>query len=138
MHQLWAKFVAVLLFGTMVSVAGFCPCRQAECSMAIKPSPVQATHSCCHKNREQSKQQPNHSQSNPSHKCANCRLAVTANVAPANAHRATLHAMPIAIAPPSMQSPIAVPMLAMLAAAEHVPGPPLLGDLFHNSCLLTI
>lgn len=139
MYGLSSKILAVMLAGMMAWSVGVCPCGKAECAMAAQPArddPNPKT--CCHKSATQSHKPTDGSHSNSQHRCANCLAASTANRPSSGGHEITFNFMPAIL--PLAAMPVIPPSIAaaLLMPAEDVPIPPLLQDLFHSSCLLTV
>lgn len=139
MYRLSSRILAVMLAGMMAWSVGVCPCGKAECAMMAQPArndPKPKT--CCHKSAPQSDKATDGSQSNSQHRCANCLAASIANRPSSGGHEITFHFMPALLPPAAM--PVNPPSIAaaLLMPAEDVPIPPLLRDLFHSSCLLTV
>ena len=128
----WPKFVAVLLAVTFTGAAHVCLCAgmgEKAAASATSTDP----HACCKQGDEQAPAAP--ADEDP---CENCNaqhpLTITvpekASVAPA----------PAVIALYALESPFAQVFvgLANHPSTDDVPIPPLLRDLVHTSCQLTV
>ena len=138
MHGFSSRILAVMLAGVMAVSAGVCPCAKAECRMPAAGPARDQDHSCCRKSALRPKSQTDDSHARSSHRCANCVTASLADRPSQDNPAIGLSVMPV------MMMSLGMPTVHALLAApghigrEHVPGPPLLADLFHSSCLLTV
>ena len=137
MLGLSSRIFAVMLATMVAWSIGVCPCAKAQCTATVQPVATQA-HSCYHKSTEPSPRQSDGSGSTPHHRCANC-------VASSIANRPSLddHMIGVSLAP-SLLPPVPLPVIApstatpSLISSAGILIPPLLQDLFHTSCLLTV
>lgn len=74
----------------------------------------------------------------PAEPCPHCKSPQASDRSSTDRHEITLNPASIALlAGPSVSAPVAL-AVAAIRLAESVPIPPLLHDLFHQSCLLTV
>jgi hypothetical protein len=130
------KFIAPFLTCVMLSASSLCACMTSRCEFIfLRPLPNAARTTLCHGACGQQ------SQSTPAPgaptRCTSCQLNITADRADMAKHLlAQQHLGTLVDLTAVVDTPILLPVRGR--TSEHSPAPPILTDLFHTFCLLTV
>jgi uncharacterized paraquat-inducible protein A len=136
MDGLVSKFLAVVLAVVMAGSTGVCACASAgTCGMMVQRK--EAKPACHHCGKADAKK--GSSKSSQQQSCPSCRMTNMADrPAVSQEHAAAMHFLAVAIMPAPLPVGMGLVQAVIVGTREGIPRPPLLCDLFHSSCLLTI
>jgi hypothetical protein len=138
MRVIWAKITAVLLSLTVAGAAHACLCIGGmPKAPGAEAAPAEADpHACC-----KAKQRPNAPESPaPNDPCRDCNLRnpLTLSVPEQGTMPPAPELAPVFLAGHDLADASGPHVPDAYSAADDVPIPPLLRDLFHTSCRLTL